>query len=232
MPDKKNFLEIVIMPLVIAVVGIVGTYLITQQQQNNTEILSQAEAKSSQQRAKADRQIKILEIFSDKITSNNERDRILALRILAELDPDLRAKLASAVSITESPSSEVSKVAKSVAEEAAVSANKPRVFIHIPVEVQRQLALSLVPSLSAAGFVVPGVQRVDEGPKTPQVRYFFTEDEQGAEEVKKAMAALNLDLETIYIKGYEKVVRPKTYEIWFANKMPETISLDPGTNKP
>ena len=52
MSEPKKWVEVALMPLVIAVVGIMGTYLITNEQREAAEI-----------RADADRQIKILDIF-------------------------------------------------------------------------------------------------------------------------------------------------------------------------
>lgn len=52
MAEKKNWTEIFLIPLVLAVVGILGTHFITQQQERN-----------AQAKADSDRQVKILEIF-------------------------------------------------------------------------------------------------------------------------------------------------------------------------
>ncbi len=99
MAEKKSFMEIVLMPLVVAAVGVMGTYFLTQQQQSNA--LAKADA---------DRQVKILEIFAEKITSPDERERILGLRLLEAVDPDLAAKLAHAVAEGEKEDSKVQQV--------------------------------------------------------------------------------------------------------------------------
>ena len=54
MAERKRWVEVALMPLVVAVVGTLGTYLLTSQQREAAEA-----------RAAADRQIKILEIVAD-----------------------------------------------------------------------------------------------------------------------------------------------------------------------
>ena len=88
--DKKSSFEIILMPLVVAIIGIVGTILVT-----NSQI------KSSNTLAEAQQKIKIIEIFSDKITENNESERALAIKVLAAVDPELGQKIASAVQDTD-----------------------------------------------------------------------------------------------------------------------------------
>jgi hypothetical protein len=84
--EKRSFNEVFLTPIIIAVVGLLGTFLITRQQ-----------IKSANTNAKSELQIKLLEIFSDKITSKSSEDRELAVRILNTLDEDLAKKLASVI---------------------------------------------------------------------------------------------------------------------------------------
>jgi hypothetical protein len=216
MAEQKSVIEIVLMPLVVAIVGIIGTVLITAQQQDNTQALSEAQLKSTEDRSSADRQIRVLEMFVEKITSGNERDRILALKILEELDPGLAAKLASAVSMTETTNTEVSKLAKVVAQDAAVRANKSRVFIHIATEAQRSLALNIARGLGSKDVVVSGVERISNPPTDSQLRYFRDEDKEGAEFIVAALKEFEIKIKPKFTKGYESIARPGDYEIWFA----------------
>jgi hypothetical protein len=110
------------MPLVVALVGMAGTYFITKQQENSAQTLGRAQLESTKELASADRQIKILEIFAEKVASPDQAERILALRLLRAVDGDLAAKLATAVLEGESQDSEVRRVADEVAEEAAARA--------------------------------------------------------------------------------------------------------------
>ena len=142
MPNHKRWIEVVLMPLVIALVGISGTYFITDRQQKDTTTKSAV-----------DRQIKILEIFSAKITSTEEKERILALRLLRAIDSELAEKLARAVSETEPEQSPVKQIANQVAEEAeARSRLLPRIYIHIRAEEDRPLARVVAEKLKQANF--------------------------------------------------------------------------------
>ena len=100
MENNRNWIETILMPLVIAFVGTLSTYKITAQQEANAN-----------KQAESDRHIKILDIFAQKIASDNEHERILAINILRALDNELAEKLASAVVDTEPEQSRVKGVA-------------------------------------------------------------------------------------------------------------------------
>jgi hypothetical protein len=121
MGDSKSKLEIVLMPLAVALVGIAGSLIISNYQSRNASLLvaaqndnasklAKAQTEAATEKANADRQIKVLEIFSKKITGE-DRDREIALRILRALDPDLHEKLASAVAESEPKDSEIGGLA-------------------------------------------------------------------------------------------------------------------------
>ena len=130
MTDKsKNVVEVVLMPLVVAIVGTVGTYLITKQQQESADALSSAQMESVEARSKAERQIRIIEIFFEDISSKNDDDRILALEILKELDADLAQRLSKAVRDREEEDSEVWRTASRVANEAVARAEQQRALL-------------------------------------------------------------------------------------------------------
>jgi uncharacterized protein (UPF0333 family) len=93
----KTWVEVILMPVVIAVVGIMGTYLVTAQQHKAVEIRAATERKAAEIRADSDRQLKIIEIFMEKITSNDENERLFALNLTRTLDIDLSIKLLTAV---------------------------------------------------------------------------------------------------------------------------------------
>jgi hypothetical protein len=129
MMDPKSWVEIVLMPLVVALVGIIGTITITNQQAENAALLRKTELEKTQEIADADRQIKILEIFSEKITSSDEKDRILAIRLLTALDGSLATKLATAVSESADKNSDIRRVAKEVSKQSELIGNSfPVVF--------------------------------------------------------------------------------------------------------
>jgi len=122
MADQKSWTEVFLMPVVVALVGFGGTYFITREQESSARIAGEAQIKSAKEQAAAERQIKLLDIFSEKITSSDTNQRILALKLLRTIEPDLAAKLALAVSEAEAPRSEVKQVAQQVAIESTARA--------------------------------------------------------------------------------------------------------------
>ena len=139
MPEKKSWIEIVLMPMVVVIVGIGGTLLVTQQQQRNLQTITDrdresidqranADRKIIDQRANADREIKFLEIFKEQIMSPREEDRIFALSMLEMLTPELHTKLARAVAEAEPKDSRVGKVAVKEAERGKDRLIPPNIF--------------------------------------------------------------------------------------------------------
>jgi hypothetical protein len=223
MAEPKNWAEIFLMPIVIALVGVAGTYFITQHQESSARITGQAQLQSAKEQAAAERQIKVLDIFAEKVTSSDENQRILALRMLNAVEPELAAKLALAVSQAEDPRSAVKRVAQQVATESkARAANEPpppRVYVHIREEEDRSFARSLEEGLEANGFIVPGIERVGRrAPNTSQLRYFRKFEEPEANEIVEVLRALGVEVKSEYIGGHERstAIRPRHYELWLA----------------
>jgi hypothetical protein len=100
MENKKSLLEIILMPIIVGLVGVLGTYFISMQQ-----------IASAEKSARSDQQIKMLEIFSNKITSPNKNDQELAVRILNTMDPELARNLATAVFESDSVDSSIKNIA-------------------------------------------------------------------------------------------------------------------------
>jgi hypothetical protein len=95
--DPKKWWEAFLIPLTIALVGIIGTYFVTNQQIKSTELVSKAQLESADNHAKSEQQIKLLEIFFNKITSRDKNERETALIILKNLEPELAMKLAQVI---------------------------------------------------------------------------------------------------------------------------------------
>jgi hypothetical protein len=103
---------------------------------------------------------------------------------------------------------------------AAPSALKPRVYFHIRTEAQRAQAVSLAKSLGARADVdIPGIERLDTGPKTTELRFFRKAEEQEARQIAEAITALGTPAVATYIPGYEGStnIRQRHYELWVAN---------------
>ena len=98
------------MPLVIAVVGIMGTYLVTSEQREAAKI-----------RADADRQIKILDIFANKIISADVEERLLAARLTMAMDRDLALKIMTVFDLKAEKSTKVKKLLQNLTSHAIIS---------------------------------------------------------------------------------------------------------------
>jgi hypothetical protein len=115
MSTRKSLVEVTLMPLVVAVLGICGTYVITSYQSEHSRLLVEAQIRSEERRGRTEQQLKILEIFAERIVSKDVDDRQAAIRILTVLDGDLAERLATAIADDKNESPEVRILAKSVA---------------------------------------------------------------------------------------------------------------------
>lgn len=86
--NRRNWIEVIMMPLAVALVGTLGTYFVTNEQRKSAEV-----------RAAADREIRIIEIFVDKYTSENIDERVLAIGLTAALDFELSSKILTAIAL-------------------------------------------------------------------------------------------------------------------------------------
>jgi len=113
--------QILLTPVVVAGVGIVGTYSITTYQIKSADTIAKANLESAERKARADYQLKILEIFNQRITSKEPREREIAVRLLSSLEPDLGHKIAEAVADNPLESDDVRSAARTVAESSGYS---------------------------------------------------------------------------------------------------------------
>ena len=154
--DSKSVLEVLVLPVAIALVGIVSTQMITRSQLASADKLAQASLASQDQRATNEQQIKILEMFSDQIKSGVPAQRKMALRILTALEPELAEKLAQAVADTDADP-ETRQVAAAIVKSVAQSGNT---FV----------VIGSYPSLQEAKDKVAALQKDTGGlPFTPEV---------------------------------------------------------------
>lgn len=217
---EKSAVEIVLMPIVVAVVGFFGTYFITREQELSAQAARQAQIESARELAEADRHVKILDIFAEKITSPDETQKVLALKMLRAVEPELAEKLASAVSEVALPQSVVKKAAQQVVQESRARAEAlpaPRVYLHIQAEEDRQQARSIEQGLEASGFDVPGIEWVGRrAPKKTELRYFRQAEEEMGREIVEHLRTLGVEVDLKYISGYENStgIRPRHYELW------------------
>lgn len=224
MSERKSLIEIALMPVVVALIGIVGVIMV--QQERNAQALRKAQLESSAAAAAADREVRMLEIFAGMITSPDESQRVLGLQMLRALEVDVAERLAGAITqggaITEgvAESSELPTVPDPVAEDVAtVDMGAPRIYMHIQQEADRLPARAIASHLAAKGFAVAEIEHmVDGGPRLSQLRFFREAEQEEASEISKILEGLGVGVELTYIAGYEesRSNRPRRYEIWFA----------------
>ncbi len=92
---RKRWVEIVLMPLVIAVTGTMGTWIITRYQTQNSAAVARAQLASAERLARAELQLKALDVYSDKIASRDVAVRTQAVQLLSLVEPELATHLAS-----------------------------------------------------------------------------------------------------------------------------------------
>jgi hypothetical protein len=97
---------------------------------------------------------------------------------------------------------------------------KPRVYFHIRDDNQRAAATQMQARLQTAGYIVPGIQKLDVGPAVSELRYFKAGDQADAQTIAAALAVPNLVVKRI--PGYETStqIRPHHFELWLAPATP------------
>lgn len=108
----------------------------------------------------------------------------------------------------------------------AFRAATPRIYIHIREEGQRPGARQVAEFL-AGTWTVPGIERLDVGPASTELRYFRRQEQAEAEEIGRAIRSRGVPVEVRYVPGFETSsrVRLRTYELWFS---PSPITPGPG----
>ena len=214
--DGKSITEIVLMPLVVALVGFWGTWMISERDERNATI-----------RAASEREAKMVEIFANKITSSNKNEKIMALKLLEVMEPDLAKKLGEAV-LESDMDAQVRAVASTAVEVAAArSMSRPRIYIHIQKEEQRKYARTLSQKLKKQGFLVPGIERISHtGPDVTEFRYFFEDEKDGADKIIGKMKNWDYECKSTYIAGYENstTVKHGHFEIWIGRDVTTTTN--------
>ena len=102
---------------------------------------------------------------------------------------------------------------------SSVESLKARVYIHIRGEEQRNAARQISNELEEKDLNVPGIERVDSGPNTTELRYFRQNEATEVNGLVDLLHSLNVpDAQSKYIPGYEnsKAMRLRHYELWFS----------------
>lgn len=94
-----------------------------------------------------------------------------------------------------------------------------RVYIHIRDEKQRDAARQIENKLEEKDLNVPGIERLDTGPNTTELRFFRQNEAGEVDGVVNLLHTLNVpDAKAKYVPGYEnsKAMRIRHYELWFS----------------
>lgn len=115
-PPRKSFFEIVLMPIVIAILGSAATFAITTYQARTSKEIADAQRASAERMALSDRQLKALELFSRMIVSEKETEKQMAVRLLTAVDAELARQLTASIEANPTFSPIIKKEAQAVAE--------------------------------------------------------------------------------------------------------------------
>ncbi|KFA93243.1 LytR C-terminal domain-containing protein [Archangium violaceum] len=179
---------------------------------------------SAQEQERTTRQLQAdrVERMLSHLTSENPRQRVLAIRVsrflaerrqlppelldvliaTAEGDPERKVSEEAVEALGRIAESDIPEEQRRIASEALRTLPE-RVYIRISDESQRPEAEELAEKLSARGFVVPDIKNVGSGPSRAEVRFFS-----GAErEEARRVAALVEEMERQ--RPERRVARPQ-----------------------
>jgi len=123
------------------------------------------------------------------------------------------------------------QVQQAVAPESHLPSRQPvTIFLHISAEDQRQRAEEIAQLLRKNNIAVPGIEKVKPVAHS-SVRFFRKEDQLGALEIVRLLndylgVAAQFQLVPTLIKGFEKKVPGRRYEIWFASDALSPVKPD------
>ncbi len=120
--DAKGWVEIIVIPLTIALMtcGIAFVQLYNSNTQAEVTRVAALEKSTAirvagQLSAKAERELKILDLVKEKMFSDNDKDKLIAINLLTALSPDLALKLAKVFKLNEPDNVKIVNAANVVA---------------------------------------------------------------------------------------------------------------------
>jgi hypothetical protein len=93
-----KFLEIAAMPVVIAAIGLISSWWITDTQLKSAEKIADAQNASTLERHNTQIRVKLVEIFRNQILVGDEEKRKIAISLIERLDPQLYRAILYSVS--------------------------------------------------------------------------------------------------------------------------------------
>jgi hypothetical protein len=225
----------VLLPLAVAGVGGVYTYL---QDKHNDDVLIQ-QRQNEQVRQRSEQATTLL----THLASDSARERLLAVKVTEQLAKDNLLPSELVPVLVEIAKNDDSSGVSGAATEAVASTTKVttvsaagtqetvssqaqttlaalpvRVYIHIRSEDQRKPAQKVAAALQAKGFLVPGIELVNVGPKESELRYFQGSNKDDTDSLIADLQTLRLDVSPVDLSERYKNspgIRPRHYELWF-----------------
>lgn len=213
--------------LLLPVVLFVASNMYTAQQRTANENVLREQQRADGMRYKADR----LAMMVKSLSSENERERLVALQVLESLvishqvlTENLRAVLENFASNGSAAEQELATaiIKRHYAQEELASGTdvRPRLYLDICDENQRQKANEAKSALEREGFAVLAIGKVPVGPpETTQVRYFHSREQGEARKIADALTRLGLkNAKAVYFSEYEhdESAPPRQYEVRFS----------------
>jgi hypothetical protein len=136
-------------------------------------------------------------------------------------DRAVRAE-AAAKDMSRKAETELAEVKRPSVELPATPALLPRIYFHIRNESQRARAQAVANALPSSSWIVPGIQRLDVGPSTSELRYFRNDEGAEAQRIVAALRQQGVAVTAKEVPGYETSdkIRPNHFELWLAPNAP------------
>ena len=189
-----------------------------------------------EQAATSKRQVELVNSLLGPITSENARQRELAIKVagylaaknelplelvpamisLAQTDPESKTAQAASDALAQVETSSP-QLRKNI--DQAFRSGPARIYVHIRDADQRSSASKLSSNVTSAlggDFIVPGIQQV-VGPRTSELRYFHKAEKEEAEKIRNEFEKFNIKLKLQDLSpDYEDStkIRPRHYELW------------------
>lgn len=102
-------------------------------------------------------------------------------------------------------------------EKASAIVLQPRIYMHIHSESSRPEMRKIAEFLKTKGYIIPGIEAVNESFEVMQLRYFRQADTITINEIAENLRYLGYRVKPQYISGYEasKKIRQNHFEIWW-----------------
>ncbi|WP_338882072.1 hypothetical protein [Aeromonas hydrophila] len=156
-------------------------------------------------------------IYRDELRAEVEQAKKKIEKVTGELNQvtdakvkDQKQEIIQQISATITPSSTINEFKTLPA----------RIYFHIKNESQRERARGIAEQISSdKNIIVPGIQRLEQGPAVNELRYFRSTEAAEAQDFAERLRSLGVNVTAKFIPGYElsQNLRPRHYELWLSS---------------